>query len=117
MEDLIIRAVAKSDTSLPTIEIGINKSGHAIFSLPPVGLPLPDQYSDSVEQGKQNRPLNSICTSQMSACLLLSLHQISAGLDLKSRLQHGVGGVSHFHLVSGSLDMKNHRGACPPSWH
>lgn len=76
MEDLIIRAVAKSDTSLPTIEIGINKSGHAIFSLPPVGLPLPDQYSDSVEQGKQNRSLNSICTSQMSACLLLSLHQI-----------------------------------------
>lgn len=31
MEGLIIRAVAKSDTSLLTIEIGINKSGHAIF--------------------------------------------------------------------------------------
>ena len=41
----------------------------------------------------------------------------SAGLDLKSRLQQGVGGVSHFQLVSVSLDMKNHRGVCPPSWH
>ena len=41
----------------------------------------------------------------------------SAELDLKSRLQIGVGGVSHFQQVSGSLDIKNHRGACPPSWH
>jgi len=35
---------------------------------------------------------------------------------LRSRLQNGVRGVSYFQLVSGSLDMKNHRGACLPSW-
>ena len=33
---------------------------------------------------------------------------------LQTRFQKGVRGVSHFHVVSGSLDMKNHRGACPP---
>jgi len=36
---------------------------------------------------------------------------------LRSSLQNGVRGVSHFQVVSGSLDMKNHRGACPPSGH
>ena len=33
---------------------------------------------------------------------------------LRTRLQKGVGGVSDFHVVSGSLDMKNHRGAYLP---
>ena len=33
---------------------------------------------------------------------------------LWTRLQKSDKGVSHFHLVNGSLDMKNHRGACLP---
>ena len=36
---------------------------------------------------------------------------------LTTRLQKSDKGVSHFHLVAGSLDMKNHRGACLPGGH
>ena len=36
---------------------------------------------------------------------------------LWTRLQQSDNGVSHFHLVSGSLDMKNHRGACLSGGH
>ena len=32
-------------------------------------------------------------------------------------MQNGVGGISHFHSLSGSIDMKNHRGACRPCGH
>lgn len=36
---------------------------------------------------------------------------------LRTRLQkNGVREVSYFQLVRGSMDMKNQRGPCPPSW-
>ena len=34
---------------------------------------------------------------------------------IQTRLQNGVGGISHYIFVNGYLDMKNHRGDFPPS--
>jgi len=33
---------------------------------------------------------------------------------IQTRLQNGVGRISHYIFVIGYLDMKNHRGAFPP---
>ena len=68
----------------------------------------------------------SICPAASMAAILdflkMRIFNISLSISdpvprLWTRLQQSDNGVSHFHLVSGSLDMKNHRGACLSGGH
>ena len=53
----------------------------------------------------------------LAMCMVFLEHHTYCFYSSIKGLQKGVGEVSHLKLVNGSLDMKNHRGACLPPRH
>ena len=70
-------------------------------------------YNISINVGVRvcNRKLQNVISKTAN----IGISVYNPGPALRSLLQNDVWGVSHFQLVSGSLDMNNHRGACSPS--